>query len=136
MNQKSNSSGSLHYKLCKLCKMDLPLCTIPPFSPEKHKIIEMTHIPTWNSTYIALNNKWACILASSRWKLDKHSPLWRLNFADRASPDALQGFATVGLVAGFRAPSADTLPSMYTVDLIDDQKRGPKLSACYCYSTQ
>ena len=57
-------------------------------------------------------------------KASKTLPLVNIEFADSASPDALRGFATVGLVAGFRAPSADTLTSMYTVDLIDDQKRG------------
>ena len=51
-------------------------------------------------------------------KASKTLPLVNIEFADSASPDALRGFAAVGLVADFRAPSADTLPSMYTVDLM------------------
>ena len=48
----------------------------------------------------------------------KTLPLVKIEFADSASPDALRRFAAVGLVNDFRAPSGETLPSMYTVDLM------------------
>ena len=51
-------------------------------------------------------------------KASKSLPLVKIEFADGVSPDALQRFAVVGLVADFRAPSADKLPSMKTVDLM------------------
>ena len=51
-------------------------------------------------------------------KANKTMPLVKIEFADSASPDALRRFAAVGLVNDFRAPSGETLPSMYTVDLM------------------
>ena len=41
-----------------------------------------------------------------------------MNFADGAAPDGFRCPPSVGLVADFRAPSADKLPSMKTVDLM------------------